>query len=196
MPKGGKRKQATSDPLSHSYFNTPRPPHYLISKNKMFYLWGYQKQAFSLLSVFRICKNSKHCEMCDISQKCPPFRLALCLLGDTPKTPFRNLYLIVNPLSDIKPIFWCSKLYHFLRKWQTCEGFPPSTSLPKGALIRTLTPLVSTSAKTAEVRGLTSAVFFTSLSVLFLRFHQWQPFHFRVLQLLLEKTVLCVCENE
>lgn len=105
VPKGGKRKQATSDPLSHSYFNTPRPPHYLISKNRRFYLWGCQKQAFSLLSVFRICKNSKHCEMCDISQKCPPFRLALCLLGDTPKTPSRNLYLIFNPLSDIKPTF-------------------------------------------------------------------------------------------
>ena len=38
--------------------------------------------------------------------------------------------------------------------------------------------------------------FFISLSVLFLRFHQWQPFHFRVMQLLLEKIVLCVCENE
>lgn len=192
MPKGGKRKQATSDPLSHSYFNTPRPPHYLISKNKMFYLWGYQKQAFSLLSVFRICKNSKHCEMCDISQKCPPFRLALCLLGDTPKTPFRNLYLIVNPLSDIKPIFWCSKLYHFLRKWQTCEGFPPSTSLPKGALVDTNSVSIhkceNSGSQTSDLR-----CFFISLSVLFRRFRQWQPVRSRLLPPTQQQLVPCVC---
>lgn len=45
-----------------------------------------------------VLKNSKHCQMSDIWQKCPPFRQALCLLGDTPKTPLlqKNFHLINN----------------------------------------------------------------------------------------------------
>ena len=78
---------------------------------------------FDWISVFaRIASTAK----CVTFRKNATFLLALCLLGHTPNTPFRKLYLILTLISDIKPIFYVSGYTISCNNSITCENFPLS----------------------------------------------------------------------